>query len=134
MFYRNKMFRVANAIMEAEGWKPATTDAGVAEGSKSYRNHNPGNLRESRFEVGNVDNFSVFENDDVGFYAIVHQLWLYASGRSSAVSPKATIAQTMALYNGLEQGSPAFNEYISIIEKVAGVIPSDPISSLLLND
>lgn len=129
--FKSKIFKMAYAITIAEGWYYDRTQNPNFLGSISYRNHNPGNLRSSVYQVGTENKFAVFENDLTGFYAIVHQLWLYASGNSKVAKPTETIEVVMSRYNSLPVNSPDFNNYISIIEKTAGVSRHDLISTLI---
>lgn len=69
------------AMAEHEGWFPAGI-ANTAGGSRSYRHHNPGNLRYSPFESANIDNFSVFRSDFVGYMAFQWDLIQKATGNT----------------------------------------------------
>ncbi len=129
--YQSKIFKMAYAISIAEGWYFDRMENANFLGSQSYRNHNPGNLRSSTYQVGIDSGFAVFENDQVGFYAIVHQLWLYASGNSKFAKPNDTIEKVMSRYNSLPIATDDFQNYISIIEKIGGVSRKDPISILI---
>ena len=130
--FTSKLFRVAYAISQAEGWRASTQNAPYSYGTASWSNHNPGNLRSSPFQAGvTQDGFAVFENDLVGFYALVWQLWVYAGGGFPPVPKHDTIGQAISTYNGLDINSPAFNNYMDIIEKVGGVSRNDPIGSIL---
>ena len=61
-----KIERLMYAMAEFEGWRdPIASNTG--EGSRSFRHNNPGNLRSSPFEIGNKDNFSVFNTTADGF-------------------------------------------------------------------
>lgn len=129
--FKSKIFKVAYAISVAEGWFTRGEDPRYTLGTASYINHNPGNVRLSTFEIGNTGEYSIFENDLVGYFAIVHQLWLYGSGRSATVPATSTISFAISKYNGLDESRPDFENYIEIVEKVGGVSRNDLISSLV---
>ena len=131
--FKTKIFRVAYAITLAEGWYAAQPGTKYPIGSRSYRLHNPGNLRSSIYQIGQDDGFAVFENDLVGIYAIVYQLTLYATGGSKNVKPTDTLATAISKYSGTTIGTQNFNNYISIIEKIGGVSRNDQVRSLLDN-
>lgn len=115
----------------AEGWYVSQPGTNYPQGSASYRRHNPGNLRLSIFQTAQEGGFAVFENDLVGFYAIVHQLYLYASGNSANVKPTNSIGVMIEKYAGVKPGTPNFNNYLNIIEKLGGVSKNDEVRSLL---
>ena len=130
--FTSKIFKVAYAITIAEGWKPRYTEMDATNGSKSYINHNPGNLKASPYQIDIDDEgFAIFENDFVGFYAIVHQLYLYATDKSKFTAPNDSVEKAISAYNGAIPGQPIFENYIKIIEQIAGVSRNDKIESLL---
>jgi len=69
----------------------------------------------------------------VGIYAVVHQLTLYAKGGSAMVKPTDTIAFAISKYSGTIVGTPNFERYMAIIEKMAGVSRNDQVQSLFQN-
>lgn len=76
-----KIERLMYAITEHEGWhSPADTE--TEGGSRSYRNHNPGNLRASPYAAKIVDGYAVFRNDFVGFMALHWDLMQKAKGNT----------------------------------------------------
>lgn len=86
------------AIRDHEGWYPIGVN-GYQNGSRSYRHHNPGNLRKSPFECNSVDNFSVFSSDHVGYMALHWDLLMKAKGQTSTgLGPKSTIAELLYKY------------------------------------
>lgn len=68
------------------------------EGSLSYRNNNPGNLRWSPFQAGVRNNFSFFNTYQEGYNALIHQLRIAADGRSSVYRPDMTILEFFEKY------------------------------------
>lgn len=127
-----KLLRVAYGISVAEGWNEPTPDGKLPQGTASYHNHNPGNLRASPYQVGtSPDGFAIFRSDIEGFMGLAHQLTLYAQDKTKFVPPNDTIGDVIAVYAGLDKTSPQFNNYVTIIEKVAGVSRNDTIESIL---
>lgn len=133
MAQTTKLYHVALGITQAEGWIMPSLTEQYPYGSSSYIHHNPGNVRSSPFEIQNDGQYSFFENDDIGLYAIMWQLWVYAKHGFAAITPDSTIAQAISQYNDLSLTDPAFENYIGIVEKVGGVVRTDPVSSLLIN-
>lgn len=76
----------ASMLMQAiaihEGWRIPSPEYGPY-GSRSSRNHNPGNLRKSPFASHYVDNFAVFKNDLIGYQALQWDLLQKARGNTS---------------------------------------------------
>lgn len=63
---------IADAIMRFEGWEPS---------SLSYRNRNPGNLRESSItEVHDDKGYLVFEDFESGYHALLLDLYDKVTG------------------------------------------------------
>lgn len=66
---------IADAIMRFEGWEP---------GSRSYRNRNPGNLRESVYGTGkDADGYVIFGSVLDGYFALLVDLRDKLSGKTS---------------------------------------------------
>jgi hypothetical protein len=76
-----KIERLMLAIAEHEGWDPPGPKTPPG-GSRSYRNHNPGNLRTSPFSYATVDGFAAFRSDFVGFMALHWDLMQKARGNT----------------------------------------------------
>ena len=106
----------AEAIKQHEGWYP---------GSRSYRQSNPGNLRWSPFEVGNVDNFSIFSSYGEGFKALVHQLRIAVNGKSNVYKPTDTLVDFYHKYapSGDNNNPDAYADAIATKLGVSKVIP-----------
>jgi len=70
-------------MAEYEGWSPVSNPAAKAGGpSVSYRNHNPGNLRSSIFQLGVRDGFAVFYNDATGMFAMRYDIMMKCQGKT----------------------------------------------------
>lgn len=74
--------RLMMAMAQHEGWLLPDEEKNQ-KGSRSYRNHNPGNLRASPFASKIEDNFAVFRNDMVGWQAFHWDLMQKARGNTS---------------------------------------------------
>lgn len=61
------------AMAEHEGWYPRGSKQNP-DGSNSYKNHNPGNLRKSPFSIGTVNGFAIFRDDVTGWHAFEYDL------------------------------------------------------------
>ncbi len=125
------IMKVAYAVVIAEGWKPPYYNNDSRSGSESYQRHNPGNLRESEYECSNDDNFSIFSNDIIGFYALIRQLELYATGRVKIAGANGTMREAFSVYTGLNKDSVELDNYLSIIEKYSGLKDTDSITKIL---
>lgn len=133
MAQKTKLYHVALAIQQAEGWIMPSLNASYPYGSSSYIHHNAGNVRSSPFEIQNDGSYAYFENDDIGLFAIMWQLWVYAKHGLDAITPQSSIDDAITQYHGGVLDAQAQEDYISIVEKVGGVVRTDPVSSLLIN-
>lgn len=109
--------KLAHAIAEYEGWSAGSWSDGDAKSpTVSYRNHNPGNLRFSVFQAGERDGFAVFHSDFVGFFALMYDLWIKASGKSSTgLKPESTLAEFVNTYAPpSENDSAAYLQFITL--------------------
>lgn len=86
------------AISEHEGWHPPQARKNNS-GSRAYRHHNPGNLRKSPFECDNIDRFSVFRSDMIGFMALHWDLMQKARGNTvTNLNKNSTIRDLIYVY------------------------------------
>lgn len=67
-------------------------------GTKSWRHNNVGNLRWSPYQIGNIDNFSVFKTYEDGWKALLHQLTIAINGKSKVYNPEMTLADFFSVY------------------------------------
>ncbi len=66
---------MADAIMSFEGWIPKGQSNAIPNGSRSWRNRNPGNLRPfSSTQARDADNYRVFNSLVDGFSALLADL------------------------------------------------------------
>lgn len=89
MIDQKKLETMAEAIKEFEGW---------SEGSRSWRNNNPGNLRWSKFQDGVRNGFSYFKDYETGWKALLFQIEIAFDGRSKAYKPTDTILKFFQKY------------------------------------
>ena len=117
-----KIDRMAESIMEFEGWKP---------GSRSYRHSNPGNLRKSKFECDNRDGYAVFETFSDGWAGLIYDISCKATGRTStSLTAHSTVREFFDVYapSG-DSNHPA--EYCKFVCDRAGISAGDELWTLL---
>jgi hypothetical protein len=103
--------RIAEGIKQAEGW---------FIGSRSWKNHNPGNLTYSIFQQGHDGQFSVFIDDNVGFFALMYDIWKKCKGQSiTGLKPNDTLEKLLQVYSAAE--GVEFKNYILKVEQVSGI-------------
>ena len=116
-FIQSNLEKWADGIQESEGW---------VAGSRSYRNHNPGNLKYAG-QAGTTgpdkEGFCVFINDQLGFHALVRQLGIACAGQSKAYSPDMTLKDFTIKY-AQPKSEQALENYLKPIISRLGV-PSD---------
>jgi hypothetical protein len=118
-------------MAEFEGWNPGNEKGfGVEFASASFNNHNPGNLRASPFEVGKRNNFSVFVDDNVGFFAMVWDLFKKCKGETSlGLTQNSTLENLIKVYTGESQ--EIVSNYVSFVEQRTGFKKSMRLGDLL---
>lgn len=125
------LIALALAIAEHEGWNPMT--GGGNDGATptvAYRNHNPGNLRSSVFEIGQRDGFAVFLNDQVGFAALVYDIWCKAQGKTVTKLTGASSIRDL-VYVWAPPHENDTENYIKFVEMRTGLPSSTTLSQLL---
>lgn len=114
----------ANAIKEMEGW---------FEGSRSFRNNNPGNLKYAgqRNTIGLDNNgFAIFATYEDGWNALVHQLTIAADGRSAVYNPEMTLLEFFKVYAPASDNNHPEN-YAKFVADKIGVKVGTKIKDLL---
>lgn len=87
---------LADAIMQFEGWVPKGQSNALPNGSRSWRNRNPGNLRPySNTQPRDKDNYRVFSSLVDGFQALLSDLD-YKINKGFA--PTTTLLEVMSKY------------------------------------
>ena len=109
-----------NAIIKHEGWLPANEERKF-NGSRSFRNNNPGNLRSSPFENGKDGGYSTFTNVDIGRKALVWDLKKKSIGETSTgLSGESTLADLIRVYAPVSDGNKT-DAYIQAVMTATGL-------------
>lgn len=125
-----KVERLAFAIMEVEGWK-TPFETVTPGGSRSYRNHNPGNLRGSPFAVGMKEHFAVFNTDMDGMEALKWDLRQKARGNtSSGLNGDSSLYDLVRVWAPTSDGN-APESYLKQLCTLTGFMPSMKLKELL---
>lgn len=127
----NSIISLALAIAVHEGWDPLKGGGATStQPTVAYRNHNPGNLRSSPFEVGKRDGFAVFLNDQVGFSALVYDIWAKANGKTSTgLSGVSTIEDFIHVWAPANENDT--EAYIDFVCSRTGFTRDTTLGSLL---
>ena len=119
-----KITAFCKAIQNHEGW---------FEGSRSWRNNNPGNLRYcSQALAINFDdkNFAVFANYNDGFTTLKNMIRNAAGGKSKVYKPTMTIADFFKVYAPAEDNNDP-DAYAKAVAKAINADISMQIKELL---
>lgn len=109
--------RLMLAMSEHEGWYPTGTN-GFPDGSRAYRNHNPGNLRASPFECGTAGGYAVFRSDFVGFMALHWDLMQKAKGNTTTgLGPESTLRDLINVWAPPGDGNNSEAYVQSVVQK-----------------
>ena len=105
-----KLYDLALAIRAFEGWEaprgklpygplgPGAPSVRT-EGSRSWRNNNPGNLRESIYASDIADGFACFPHYFVGFFALTMDLFAKCTGKTrTGLLPTSTLRDLVYAY------------------------------------
>lgn len=125
----NKANALMQAMTEHEGWlNPAKS--GTGKGSRSYRNHNPGNLRSSPFQAGTDDNFAFFENDNIGWFAFFWDLFQKSRGNTkTGLNGKSTLKQLIYVWAPPSDNNNTEN-YLAFVVKKSGLAPETTLAEI----
>lgn len=89
---------LADCIMRFEGWAPPGSTIGGVKGSTSWRNRNPGNLRDSTYKEGIDDKgYAYFSSMIQGWGALMYDLKAKFNG-SHNLTPQSTLHQLFSIY------------------------------------
>lgn len=125
-----KIERLAWGIAEVEGWA-SPFETKTSGGSRSYRNHNPGNLRGSPFAVGVVDNFAVFRTDMDGINALMWDIRQKARGNTSTpLTGESTLADFVRVWAPSSDNNNT-EAYIKTLCSYTGFLPSMKLKELI---
>ena len=116
----NKLVKLCSAMADFEGWKPDGNFEKQAKfPSVAYRNHNPGNLRSSPFELGTRDDFAFFLNDSVGMFAMQWDIMKKCKGETSTtLTGNSTLADLVIIYACVKDEQ--LQNYLAHIFKLTG--------------
>lgn len=126
-----KLRRLANAIVEFEGWKSGAPLENVQSTmSITWRNHNPGALRSSPFQAGKRDDFAYFMDDEIGYFALLYDLWIKCSGKSATgLTKESTLWEMIKVYSAEPEN--IVNQYVRFLESRTGLKADTKISNIL---
>lgn len=128
--YRFKIERLMAAIAAHEGWYPVGS-AEYPEGSFSYRNHNPGNLRSSPFSIGTRGGYAVFKDDATGWKALEYDITQKAKGQTvTRLGPKSTLRDLIFVYAPPSDNNNS-EKYLADVMKMTGLEEGTTLESLL---
>jgi len=98
----SRLYELALAIREFEGWFP---------GSRSFRNKNPGNLRDGAGNIGNdSDGFARFETYHHGMYALLRDLHKKCIGATTtSLGPGSDLRGLVEVYAPTGDGNHVGN-------------------------
>lgn len=114
-----KLERLMLAMAEHEGWL-VPGQAQHPGGSRSYRNHNPGNLRVSPFASAIVDGFAVFKNDHMGWMAFQWDLIQKAKGMSATgLNGESTLRELIYKWAPPEDGNSTEEYLVQVLRKTS---------------
>lgn len=117
--FERKIDILCRAIAEHEGWF-APGEGGFKEGSRSYRHHNPGNLRSSPFAKRIQDGYAVFTNDIIGMHALQWDIIQKAKGNTvTKLNGDSTLAQLIEVYAPTADANNPI-QYLLHVQKLTG--------------
>lgn len=123
--YPIKVVKMCEAIRWHEGWFP---------GSRSRRNHNPGNFKYvgQYSAIGkDAQGFAIFPSDEVGWNHLLKVVYNACAGKSLAYKPEMTLYEYFAKYApSHDKNDP--KRYSEVVAEYIGVSPSVQIKSLII--
>lgn len=111
------LISLAKAMAEHEGWTPDDLNTpNQNEETLAVRNNNPGNLTYSPFAIGKKGRFAYFYNEEVGFMALLWDLFQKCSGRSSTrLHGNSTLEELIKVYAPpIENNTENYLKYIEM--------------------
>lgn len=127
-----KVERLILAIAEHEGWASVGSSTSPG-GSRAYRNHNPGNLRASPFADRIVENYAVFGNDAMGWFALRWDLWKKSRGETSTkLGPESTLRELIFTYAPPSDKNNS-EEYLKSVVKNTGLPETITLKEIFSN-
>lgn len=93
-----RLMKLALLIQEFEGYESGPAGRSY-DGTMSFRNNNPGNLRSSPFSRSSHEGYAVFNDYFEGLYALLWDLWSKCQGRTSTdLNPKSTLKEMVRVH------------------------------------
>ena len=90
------VMELAKAMAEMEGF-------GVP-GALPTRNHNPGDLRESKYQLYQKDGFAYFPDDETGWKAFIYDLCVKINGHSvTGLTPESSLKDLIYKWTATDQ-------------------------------
>lgn len=127
--FGKKIDGLLQAIAEHEGWSPPDEKTNY-KGSRSYRNHNPGNLRSSPFQSSSYDNFAVFSSDFVGMFALYWDIFQKSRGQTSTgLNGQSTLKDLIYVWAPPSDNNDT-EAYIRRVEQLSGLPASTTLSEV----
>ena len=126
-----KLVNLTNAMTEFEGWHPGGISGGQAGiSSVSYRNHNPGNLRYSIFQLGQRDSFAYFYNDATGLFAMQYDIMRKCQGKTvTKLTGESILAELIQVYSAAR--NEALANYVDFVCERTGFSPEMKLKELI---
>lgn len=125
-----KIDRLMAAMAAHEGFYPAGHPQ-YPNGSRAYRNHNPGNLRKSPFAYTEIDGYAVFRNDMVGWNAFQWDLVQKAKGNTSTgLNGESTLKELIAVWAPPEDKNDT-SAYLNAVLRMTGFSEDMKLKELL---
>jgi hypothetical protein len=125
-----KLEQLALAMITVEGWY-WTGQKSYAQGSRSFRNHNPGNLRSSPFQVGNDGGFAVFRTDLEGWQAMIWDLQNKALGKTiTGLNGNSTLKDLIWKWAPPSDNNNS-QAYLNAVCRMTGFLPTMKLKELL---
>jgi len=129
----NRIKDWALAIQKHEGYFAPGQNPLYPHGSKSWRNHNPGNFRYvGQYKAVGQDQtgFAIFPSYEVGFQHLCTILTNACTGKSKVYRPEMTLYGFFSVYAPNSDGNNA-KAYAEAVAKDLGVQPTIQIADLL---
>jgi len=110
-------------MAEFEGWHPGGISSNQGgDPSASYRNHNPGNLRWSLFQLGQRKGFAYFQDDATGMFAMRFDVMWKCQGKTSlGLTGESTLTDLIKIYAAAS--GETLNNYVNFICDRTGFKP-----------